>query len=138
MEHQFMISTIKSLVNPKKKKKKNYKVVAFTIPLNGASNSTLLHQSLGLDRWLYRVRFKQKKITTYILKNGRKLHFTALNYISDYTLHSKLFKCTFCTINYDHCHILHPDVKFSVNFDEKVWHYVKRSNCSSSQSLKNK
>ena len=132
-----MISTIKSLVNPKKKKK-NYKVVAFTIPLNGASNSTLLHQSLGLDRWLYRVRFKQKKITTYILKNGRKLHFTALNYISDYTLHSKLFKCTFCTINYDHCHILHPDVKFSVNFDEKVWHYVKRSNCSSSQSLKNK
>ena len=137
MEHQFMISTIKSLVNPKKKKK-NYKVVAFTIPLNGASNSTLLHQSLGLDSWLYRVRFKKKKITTYILKNGRKLHFTTLNYISDYTLHSKLFECTFCTINYDHCHILHPDVKFSVNFDEKVWHYVKRSNCSSSQSLKNK
>ena len=27
----------------------NYKVVAFTILLNGASNSILLHQSLGLD-----------------------------------------------------------------------------------------
>ena len=80
-----MISTIKSLVNPKKKKK-NYKVVAFTIPLNGASNSTLLHQSLGLDSWLYIVRFKKKnynlytkkweEITFYRFKLYFILHFT--------------------------------------------------------------
>ena len=79
-----MISTIKSLVNPKKKK--NYKVVAFTIPLNGASNSTLLHQSLGLDSWLYIVRFKKKnynlytkkleEITFYHFKLYFRLHFT--------------------------------------------------------------
>ena len=89
-----MISTIKSLVNPKKKK--NYKVVAFTIPLNGASNSTLLHQkkkknstllhqSLGLDSWLYIVRFKKKnynlytkkweEITFYHFKLYFRLHF---------------------------------------------------------------
>ena len=33
-----------------------------------------------------------------------KLHFTILNYTSDYTLHPKLFECMFCTINYDHCY----------------------------------
>ena len=67
-----------------------------------------------------------------------KLHFITLNYISFYTLDPKLFECIFCTLNYDHCYILHIVIKFSVNLDEKIWHHVKRLNCTSSQSIKNK
>ena len=43
-----------------------------------------------------------------------KLHFTTINYTPDYTLHSKLFKCTFYTINY---HTLHPTVTFTVKLN---------------------
>ena len=46
-----------------------------------------------------------------------ELHFTILNYTLDYILHPKLFKCTFCTLNYDFCYTLHLDDKFSVNLD---------------------
>ena len=46
-----------------------------------------------------------------------KLHFTTLNYTSDYTLHPKLFGCTFCTLNYDICYTLHLGLKFSVILD---------------------
>jgi len=47
----------------------------------------------------------------------RKLYFTTLNYILHYTLHLKLFECTFCTISYDSCYTLHLNVEFDVNLD---------------------
>ena len=43
-----------------------------------------------------------------------KLHYTILNYTSDYTLHLKLFKCTLYTLNY---HTLHLGVTFTVKLD---------------------
>lgn len=32
-------------------------------------------------------------------------------------MHPKLFKCMFCTLNYDPSYTLHPDVKFVVNLN---------------------
>ena len=49
----------------------------------------------------------------------QKLHFTSLNYIPKYTLHYKLFECTFYNINYNSCYTLHVNIKFFVNLDEK-------------------
>ena len=69
--------------------------------------------------------------------NLEELHFITLNYTSYYTLYLKLFKRTYCTINYDPCYTLHTDVKFAINLDRKVWH-VKSLNGTSSQSFKNK
>ena len=54
-----------------------------------------------------------------------ELHFTILNYTLNYTFHHKLFKRTFCTLNYNICYTLHPDIKFAVNLDGKVYHHVK-------------
>ena len=71
-------------------------------------------------------------------KKKEKLHFTILNYTSNYILHSKQFKCKFCTLNNDPCYTLHPDIKFVVNLNRKIWHHVKRLNCPSSQFFKNK
>ena len=71
-------------------------------------------------------------------KCKEKLHFTTINYTSYYTLHLKLFECNFCILNYDHCYILHPDIKFAVILNGKIWHHVKRPNCSFSQYFKNK
>ena len=67
-----------------------------------------------------------------------ELHFIILNYAINYTLHHKLFKYTFCTIVYDLCYTLHPNVKFAVNLNGKVWHHVKWPNCPSSQPITNK
>ena len=67
-----------------------------------------------------------------------ELHFTILNYILEYILFSKFFKCILCILNYDTCYILYLNVKFTINLDRNVWHHVKRPNCHSSQSLKNK
>ena len=36
-----------------------------------------------------------------------KLHFTTLDYTPNYTLHPKLFGCTFCTLIYHICYTLH-------------------------------
>ena len=63
------------------------------------------------------VTFKRKIVA--FQKNG-ELHFITLNYISDYTLHHKLFECTFSILNYEPYYTLHPDVKFAVNLDGKV------------------
>ena len=46
-----------------------------------------------------------------------KLHFTILNYTLNYILHRKLFECTFCSLNYDPCYTLHPDVNFTIILD---------------------
>ena len=54
-----------------------------------------------------------------------ELYFTILNYTLNYTFHHKLFERTFCTINYNICYTLHPDIKFAVNLDGKVYHHVK-------------
>ena len=54
------------------------------------------------------------------IKNSEKLHFTTSNYTSCYTLHHKLFECTFYTLNYEPCYTLHPDVKFAINLDGKI------------------
>ena len=53
-------------------------------------------------------------------KKKGKLHFTTLNYTLCYTLHPKLFECTFWSLNYDSCYTLHPTIKFAVNFDENL------------------
>ena len=58
----------------------------------------------------------------YYNKIKGKLHFTTLNYTSDYTLHPKFFECTFCTLNYGICYTLHPKVKFYVILDAKLNH----------------
>ena len=60
----------------------------------------------------------------------QKLHFTSLNYIPKYILHYKPFECTFYNINYDSCYTLHVNIKFFVNLDEKICHYMKKLNCS--------
>ena len=67
-----------------------------------------------------------------------ELHFTILNYILGYILYFKFFKCVFYILNYDTYYILYLNVKFTINLDGNVWHHVKRSNCPSSQPLKNK
>ena len=65
-----------------------------------------------------------------------------------YTLHSKLFGCTVCTLNYDVCYTLHPSVCFTVKFDGNMkhvtftcdlfkWDKYKRPKNPSSQSIKN-
>ena len=72
-----------------------------------------------------------------IKKNG-KLHSTTVNYIPNYILHPKLFECMFCTLNYDPWYTLHPNIKFFINFDEKIWFHLKRPTCPSSQCFKNK
>ena len=56
-------------------------------------------------------------LVAYIL---RKLHFIALKYILNYTLHPKLFECMFCTLNYNYCYTLYLDVKFAVNLDGNI------------------
>ena len=71
-------------------------------------------------------------IIIYNIIKWRKLHITTLNYTLDYTLYSKLFECTFYTLNYDPCYISHHDIKFIVNLNAKIWHHVKILNCSSS------
>ena len=48
-----------------------------------------------------------------------KLYFITLNYILCYTLHLKIFKCTFSTLNYDPCYNLPHNVKFAVNLSGK-------------------
>ena len=48
-----------------------------------------------------------------------KLHFTILNYTIDYSLHPKLFECTFCTLNYDFYYTLHPNINFLLTWMEK-------------------
>ena len=63
------------------------------------------------------VTFKRKMVD---FQKNEELHFIALNYTSDYTLHHKLFKCTFCILNYNPCYTLLPDVKFVINLDGKV------------------
>ena len=76
-----------------------------------------------------------------------KLHFITLNYALDYTLHPKLFDCTFCTINYHTYHTLHPGVIFAVIFNRILLHMtstcfllrynkVKRLKHPSSKSIK--
>ena len=86
-----------------------------------------------------------QKAPNYILG---KLHFTTLTYAPDYTLHSKLFKCTICAVNFDYCYTLHLDVNFIIKLDENIkhvictcillkWHKLKRPKPPSSQSIKN-
>ena len=55
-------------------------------------------------------------ISTNIFFKG-KLHFTTLNYTLDYTLHFKLFECTFYILNYDICYTLHSIVSFTIKLD---------------------
>ena len=51
-----------------------------------------------------------------------KLYFITLNYILNYTLHLKLFECMVCTLNYDHCYTLHPNVSFTLKLDGNMKH----------------
>ena len=66
-----------------------------------------------------------------------EIYFITLNYTLDYTLHHKLFECTFCTINYYIYYTLHPDVNFTImlggNLEHMTctcvllkWHKVER------------
>ena len=87
--------------------------------------------------------------STYIKKFMGKLHFTTLNYASDYILHPKLFECTVYTLNYNSCYTLHPDVSFTVKFNGNMKHVtcmcvllkchkLKRQKTPSFQLIKNK
>ena len=82
-----------------------------------------------------------------------KLYFTTLNYAPNYTLHPKLFECTFCTLNY---HTLHsklshfaPWCNFAIMFDRMLlhvtstcilfrWNKLKRLKHPFSKSIKTK
>ena len=67
-------------------------------------------------------KFTLQSIIIFIrlLSSWGKLHFATLNNTSDYTLHSKLSKCTFCILNYDHCYTLHININFAVNLDGRI------------------
>ena len=52
--------------------------------------------------------------------NKVKLYFTIIKYTFNYTLHLKIFKCTFYTLNFDYCYTLYSDIKFTVNLDGKI------------------
>ena len=92
---------------------------------------------------------RERDDSLVLKRNWGKLHFTTLNYPLDYTLHSKLFDCTFCTLNYHIYHALHPDVIFTVIFTKILLHVtstcfllklnkVKRLKQPSSKSIKTK
>ena len=79
----------------------------------------------------------------------RELHFTTLNYASDYTLHPKLFERTLCTPNYHPYHTLHPGVTFTLIFNGILlhmtntcilfrWNKLKRMKHPFSKSIKTK
>ena len=53
----------------------------------------------------------------YLIKYREKLYFTTLNYVSNYTLQSKLFERTLYTLNYHTYHTLHFSVTFTVMFN---------------------
>ena len=74
---------------------------------------------------------------------------TGLHYAPDYTLHHKLFECTFCTLNYHTYHTLHPGVTFFVMFNGMLlhmtstcillrWNKLKRLKHPISKSIKTK
>ena len=82
------------------------------------------------------------------IKISEKLHFTTLNYAPDYTFHSKLFKCTVCTQNYNHYYTLHPNASLTVKLDRNMkyatctyislkWHKLERPKSSLPNSFKN-
>ena len=92
---------------------------------------------------------RERDDSLVLKRNWGKLHFTTLNYPLDYTLHSKLFDCTFCTLNYHIYHVLHPGVIFTVIFTKILlhvtstcfllkWNKVKRLKQPSSKSIKTK
>ena len=88
--------------------------------------------------YLYLTKERNHILHQFINFKKKKLYLTTLNYSSNYTLHPRLFVCTFCTINYDYCYTLHYHIKFVVNLDVEVWYHVKWFNCLYFQSLKNK
>ena len=61
--------------------------------------------------------FKLSSLVTSEESIKGKLHLTTLNNTLDYILHHKLFEYTFCTLKYDSCYTLDPNVKFAVNLD---------------------
>ena len=82
------------------------------------------------------------------IKISEKLHFTTINYAPDYTFHSKLFKCTVCTQNYNHYYTLHPNASLTVKLDRNMkyatctyislkWHKLERPKSSLPNSFKN-
>ena len=63
--------------------------------------------------------FVYKKGEKRLKKKNEKLHFTTLNYISDYTLQPKIFEYTLYISNYHTYHILYPNITFSDKLDIK-------------------
>ena len=62
-------------------------------------------------------KIEAKLIPHWSEKKMEKLYFFTLNYTSYYTLYHILFECTICTLNYDYCYTLYPNIKFDVNLD---------------------
>ena len=96
-----------------------------------------------LVKWMIGVDWQRTK--TF----GGKLHFTILNYASDYTLHPKLFERTLCTLNYHTYYTLQPGVTFTVIFNGILlhmtstcillrWNKLKRLKHPFSKSIKTK
>ena len=80
---------------------------------------------LNCDVWMevfYHFFILYFKLIQPVLSNKRKLHFTTINYVLNYTLHPKLSNCTLCTLNYHTYHTLHPGVIFAIIFNRIMLH----------------
>ena len=78
------------------------------------------------DYWiLTKTHLTQKRYTQIQPSPSRKKkNQHTLNYAPDYTLYSKLFECTLCTVNYYIYNTLHPSVTFAVMFNRMLLHMI--------------
>ena len=67
---------------------------------------------------------------------GGKLHFTTLNYTLNYTLRPKLFRCTFCTLNYDICYACTLYLNFLLYWTESSITWLAHDYCLSNSKSK--
>ena len=60
------------------------------------------------------------ELSPFFHENSGKLHFTTLNYISNYTLNPKRSECTLSILNYNPFYTLHCTVTSSVVLDSTM------------------
>ena len=107
-------------------------ILSFLISMNIVSwKLSCLHRLKCSDCWVLCIGWRRGENgkTSFNVKiekknyfNLEKLHFTILNYAPDYTLHSKLFEHTVCTLNYHTYNILHLGVTFAIMFNRMLLH----------------
>lgn len=94
----------------KKKKKKVWQIVICETMLLLRTLTSLYRTSITIYHF-NSVKNVAKFVVIKFINFG-KLHFTTLKYVLNYTLYHKLFKYIICTLNYDFCYTLHPNVSF--------------------------